>query len=181
MKRSLILLPLLCLSACGGYSVTKTLGLATSSPDEFTVTTRAPLSVPPDLAQANLPAPTPGLARPQEAPLSDQVKQTLAPQLALNPAAPGQDSAGQDALVTQAGPAAPTDIRATVAATAVADEKESFTEHLMFWQSKQEPGTVVNAPAEAARLQKAAALGQSPTTGETPVIDRGKKKFLGIL
>ena len=186
MKRSTLLLPLflapvLSLAGCGGNSVSKTLGLASSSPDEFTVTTRAPLSVPPDLQNPELPAPTPGLARPQEAPLTQQAEDTLAPQLALNPAAAGPDSAGQEALVAQAGPTPPADIRAVVAAEAVKDERAvTLTERLEFWQSKPMPGAVVNAPAEEARLQKDAALGQSPTTGETPVIDRSKSKFLGI-
>jgi len=186
MKRSTLLLPLsaaavLSLAACGGNSVSKTLGLASSSPDEFTVTTRAPLSVPPDLQNPALPAPTPGLARPQETPLTQQAEETLAPQLALNPAASGPDSPGQEALVAQAGPEAPANIRALVGADAVRDEQaESLTERLLFWQSKPLPGAVVDAPAEEARLQKDAALGESPTTGETPVIDRTKSKFLGI-
>jgi len=184
MKRSLslpvILAPVLLLAACGGNSVSKTLGLASASPDEFTVTTRAPLSVPPDLQNPVLPAPTPGLARPQEAPLSQQAEDTLEPQSALAPASAGPDSPGQEALMAQAGPAAPADIRAVVGAEAVKDEQASLTERLLFWQSKPLPGAVVDAPAEEARLQKDAALGESPTTGETPVIDRGKSKFLGI-
>ena len=79
-----------------------------------------------------------------------------------------------------AGPAPPAGIRALVGAEAVRDERTSFTERLMFWQGKPVPGAVVDAAAEEARLQKDAALGESPTTGETPVIDRGKSKFLGI-
>lgn len=180
MKRSILLLILpLALTACSGTSVTKTLGLSSNSPDEFTVTTRAPLSVPPDLQAPTLPPPAPGTSRPQEEPLTTQAEQTLAPQLALNPVA-GTDSPGQDALVAQAGPPAPADIRKLVGADAVADEKESFTEKLEFWSSKPEPGVVVDAGAESARLQKDAALGKPPTTGATPVIDRSKKKFLWI-
>jgi len=184
MKRSKLLIPVcvapLLLAGCGN-DVSKTFSLSSASPDEFTVTTRAPLSVPPDLQTATLPPPTPGLARPQEIPLTDQVQQTLEPQLALNPAAAGQDSAGQDALVAQAGPTAPANIRAAVAAEAGQDAaSESLTERLMFWHGKGPAGVVVDAAGEEARLQKDAALGQSPTTGETPVIDRGKSKFLGI-
>src|SRR5271154_2339334 len=102
MKRTalplpVVLLPVLWLAACGGNSVTKTLGLAPSSPDEFTVTTRAPLSVPPDLlANPALPAPTPGLARPQESSPTQQAEDTLAPQLALGGTPAGSNSAGQD-------------------------------------------------------------------------------------
>lgn len=177
-KRFLILLPL-ALAACSGNSVTKTLGLAPASPDEFTVTTRAPLSVPPDLADANLPPPTPGLARPQETPLTEQAQATLAPDADVTASSNGPDSAGQEALVSQAGPAAPTNIRALVAADATRDSQVGLTERLMFWKGGY-TGVVVDAPKEEARLQRDAALGQSPTTGQTPVIDRGKSKFLGI-
>ncbi len=181
MNRSVFLLALpLALAACGGNSVTKTLGLSSNSPDEFTVTTRAPLSVPPDLQAANLPAPAPGTSRPQEQPLTTQAQQTLEPQLALNPVT-GQNSPGQQALVAQAGPAAPGDIRKLVGADAVADEKVSFTQKVEFWSSNPVPGAVVDAAAESARLQKNAALGKGATDGATPVIDRGgKKKFLWI-
>jgi len=181
LTRPLFLLPVLLVAACGGNSVTKTLGLQAASPDEFTVTTRAPLSVPPDLQDASLNPPTPGLARPQETPLTQQAQETLAPQLALNPATAGADSSGQDALVAEAGPTPPANIRAEVGLEATQDASaRSLTNRLEFWQGKPEPGAVVNAPAEEARLQKNAALGESPTTGDTPVIDRSKSKFLGI-
>ena len=183
MKRSILLpaiaAPLLLLASCN--NVSKTFSLSASSPDEFTVTTRAPLSVPPDLQTDTLPPPTPGLARPQETPITDQAQQTLEPQLALAAPAAGPDSAGQDALVQQAGPPAPADIRKTVGAEAEQDARtESLTQRLMFWHGKGQPGVVVDAAKEEARLQKDAALGQSPTTGATPVIDRGTHKFLGI-
>ncbi len=179
MKRSILLIPVLLVAACSANSVTKTLGLSTNSPDEFTVTTRTPLSVPPDLAAASLPPPTPGLPRPQEVPLTEQAKEALAPQLALHPGAAGAPSVGQNVLVSEAGVAPPANIRAQVAADAAKDSAaESFTERLMFWHSKPKPDTLVDAPAEAARLQKDSALGKPATTGDTPTLGHAKKKFL---
>ena len=181
MKRSICLTSLLLLAACSGGSVTRTLGLGSQAPDEFTVTTRAPLSVPPDLAAASLPTPTPGLARPMDVPLQQQVKESLEPQVALNGPQAGGSSAGQDALVGAAGgPAAP-GIRAELAAQADKDNQaESFTQRLMFWNGKTDGSTLVDAPAEAARLQQNTGLGKPATSGETPTIDHGKSKFLGL-
>ena len=181
MKRSIILIPVLLVAACGANSVTKTLGLEPNSPDEFKVTTRAPLSVPPDLTADSLSLPTPGLARPQEMPLTEQAKLALAPQLALQQAAPRTPSAGQTALVGAAGPAAPAGIRAEVAADSAQDSAdESVTERLMFWHTPTKSSTLVDAKGEAARLQNDQALGKPVTTGDTPVIAHKKHKFLWI-
>ena len=51
----------LALSACSNAS--RTLGLDPAPPDEFTVVSKAPLTIPPDF---NLRPPKPGAARPQE-------------------------------------------------------------------------------------------------------------------
>ena len=55
-----ILLPIACglmLAGCGSDTA-RTLGFTRDAPDEFSVVTRAPLSLPPTLG--NLPAPRPG-------------------------------------------------------------------------------------------------------------------------
>ena len=74
------------------------LGLNKSSPDEFAVLTRAPLSLPPDY---RLRPPEPGAARPQETSVQDQVK------AALYNATPSASSttatAGENALLAAAG------------------------------------------------------------------------------
>jgi hypothetical protein len=82
--------------------LTRTFGLTHDAPDEFTVTTRAPLSMPPDYS---LRPPRPGAPRPQEQSERTQAEQALVPQQALGVAAVA-DSPGQDALVSEAGPAA---------------------------------------------------------------------------
>ena len=51
------------LAGCSGDQLTRTFGLARDSPDEHTVTTLAPLSIPPDY---NLRPPSPGAPHPQE-------------------------------------------------------------------------------------------------------------------
>ena len=68
------------LPACGD-STARTLGLVRDAPDEFQVTTRAPLSLPPDMT--TLPSPTPGSPRPQERTASQQAEALLSPGLAL--------------------------------------------------------------------------------------------------
>lgn len=158
---------LLALSACSTDGLTRTFGLTRDAPDEFTVTTRAPLSVPPDLP---LRAPQPGAPRPQEDLPGKTAEAALAPSIAM--AAPsGSDSPGQQALLQAAGPAAPSDIRAKLAAEAAgAQQDRSLTDRLMFW-SKPDEGKVVDAGKEAERLKTDAALGQSPDAGgDTPVL-----------
>ena len=63
------------LSACGGdENLSRTFGLVRDAPDEFRVTTRAPLSMPPEFT---LRPPRPGAARPQELSERQQAEQAL--------------------------------------------------------------------------------------------------------
>src|ERR1700749_1505982 len=82
---------LLLLGGCSGDSLSRTFGLTRDAPDEYTVTTRAPLSMPPDYS---LRPPRPGEARPQEQSERQQAEETLVPQVALG-APQGGPSAGQ--------------------------------------------------------------------------------------
>src|ERR1700742_2437245 len=72
---------LILLGGCSGDKLARTFGLTRDAPDEYTVTTRAPLSMPPDY---NLRPPRPGAPRPQEQSERQQAQETLAPQMALN-------------------------------------------------------------------------------------------------
>src|SRR5271156_376489 len=101
---------LLLLGGCSGDGLARTFGLTRDAPDEYTVTTRAPLSMPPDY---NLRPPRPGVPRPQEQSEREQAAEALVPQLALG-TPQGNVSPGQAALLEQTGPAAPAGIRATV-------------------------------------------------------------------
>jgi hypothetical protein len=170
----------LALAGCG--DVERTFGLTRDAPDEFTVTTRAPLSMPPDFT---LRPPQPGAQRPQELTPQQAAEAALAPDTALQKPV-GEASPGQAALVDQAGPPAPPDIRKKVDAEAQLDRpSQSFAQRLMFWNSAPEPGTVVDPVKESQRLRQDAALGQPPTVGATPVIQRNKDSgsgggFLGL-
>ncbi len=168
----------LTLAGCG--DVERTFGLVRDSPDEFTVETRAPLSMPPDFA---LRAPQPGAARPQEVTSQAAAEAALAPDTALRGTpTDGPNSDGQQALVAAAGPAAPADIRQRVNAEASLDHPpQSLSDRLMFWQSSAPPGTVLDPARESQRLRTNAALGQPATTGDTPTVqDKPKSGFLGI-
>jgi hypothetical protein len=164
------LLPL-ALAACGGDDVSRSFGLTRDAPDEFQVTTRAPLSMPPDYT---LRPPRPGAARPQEMTSRQAAEATLAPQAALGgPPQGGAPSPGQQALLAATGPAAPADIRNRVAADAANEQTDrSLTDELMFWRTPRDKSILVDPRKESQRLQENAAMGESPVVGDTPIIQR---------
>jgi len=163
----LLLAALLGLSACGD-SLSRSFGLAHDTPDEFAVTTRAPLSMPPDYM---LRPPQPGASRPQEPTATAAAASALSPQAILQSTAPAGVTPGQQALLQAAGAPAPADIRNKVEADAKADYPgESFTDKLMFWREPIVPGVVIDPAREAERLKQDAATGQSNRAGATPII-----------
>ncbi len=175
--RWLLIASLLPLAACGD-DLSRTIGLTRDAPDEFTVTTRAPLSMPPDYS---LRPPRPGASRPQELSERAQAEATLSPTTDLGSQAPAM-SAGQQALISSSGPSAPRDIRAQVDADAQLDQPgQSFTDRLMFWKPAPQAGTAVDPQREARRLRQNAALGETVTTGDTPIIQQHSKGFLDSL
>ena len=170
---SLLFCALLGLAGCG-TDVARNFGFTRDTPDEFQVTTRAPLSMPPAYMLA---PPQPGASRPQEAALRASAA-TLAPQVALQPAA--GTSSGQQALLAAAGPPAPAGIRNTVDALAAIDSPApGFTDKLMFWMKPAEPGITVDANAEAQRLRENAALGQTNQDSETIIVKSRRKSVFG--
>ncbi len=164
---------LLALAGCGGDTA-RSLGFTRDPPDEFQVTTRAPLSVPPRLGE--LPPPAPGRARPQD--------QARAPATILTPqagaAGPRAPSGAEQALVAQAGAPAPQDIRRQVdQETLRLDQPDrSVVDRLMFWRDAPPPGTAVDAQREAQRIRENAALGREPTEGDTPVTQPANRGLL---
>jgi hypothetical protein len=163
------------LAGCNSGDLSRTFGLTHDAPDEFTVTTRAPLSMPPDFS---LRPPRPGAPRPQEQSTRTQAEQALVPAQALGVDA-AADSPGQDALVSQAGPAAPRNIRAQVDQDAQLDQPgQSFTDKLLFWRPTPQAGVVVDPTKEAQRLRQNAALGKSVDDGDTPIIQPKQKGLL---
>lgn len=163
---------LVLLAGCSSDNLSRTFGLTRDAPDEYTVTTRAPLSMPPDYS---LRPPRPGAPRPQEQSERQQAAEALTPQLALG-APKGQMSPGQQALLQLSGPAAPADIRAKVDADAHnAAADDSFIDTLLYWRKPNTQDVQVDPNAEAQRLRQNAALGQSPDAGDTPIIQQKKK------
>jgi hypothetical protein len=180
--RPLRLLPILALAAlsglagCSASDVSRTFGLVRDAPDEFTVTTRAPLSMPPDYAAR---PPRPGASRPQESGPRNSGAAALVPQAALVQAA--EASRGEQALLSASGPAAPADIRTKIDAdSAMAQTDRSLADRLLFWRTPTPPGTVVDPQKEAQRLRENAALGQANDAGDTPIIQRKAKGFFDV-
>jgi hypothetical protein len=170
----------LVLAGCSGDDLSRTFGMTRDAPDEFTVTTRAPLSMPPDFS---LRPPQPGAPRPQEQSTTQSAQVTVAGSAGLTgPATTGSDSPGQDALLAAAGQPAPAGIRSLVDA----DAEKLASDHalsgrLLFWKPATPPGTAVDAQKEAERLRENAALGKGPDQGDTPVIQNKPKNFLDWL
>ena len=166
------------LAGCSSDKLSRTFGLTRDAPDEYTVTTRAPLSMPPDY---NLRPPRPGAPRPQEQTERQQAEEALVPQLALG-APKGGTSAGQAALIQEAGPSAPADIRRKVdqdAHTAAADK--GFIDKLLYWQKPDTQNVQVDAEKESQRLRQNSALGQGPDAGNTPIIQNKPKGWFSSL
>jgi hypothetical protein len=163
---------LILLSGCSSDKLARTFGLSRDAPDEYTVTTRAPLSMPPDY---NLRPPRPGAPRPQEQSERQQAQEALVPQTALDGPQSGGASPGQAALIQEAGPAAPSDIRRQVDRDArYADNDESFVDKVLYWRKPDNQHVQIDASKESQRLRQNAALGESPDVGESPIIQPRK-------
>jgi hypothetical protein len=163
------------LAGCSGDSISRTLGFVRDAPDEFTVTTRAPLAMP---TSFTLPPPRPGAVRPQEVSERTQAELALVPQMALGAPDAGS-SPGQEALVQAAGPPASPAIRTAVDEDpSLNRQPQSLGDKLMFWRKPPPPGVVIDPEKEAQRLRENSALGQSQETGDTPIVQPKKKALL---
>lgn len=182
----------LVLAACGD-STKRALGLSRTSPDEFAVLKRAPLSQPPDY---NLRPPRPGAERPGVASPREQAREAVfrsddaektAPRNngpAVEAAPQGEvsrRSAGESAFLSRAGAdtVAP-DIRTQIDREyAVLREADSnFVQRLLDYQTNIDD--VLDAPAEARRLRENQALGRAATEGDTPLIERKNDQLFNI-
>jgi len=159
-----IALPVLLALAGCGENTARQLGFTRDAPDEFQVTTRAPLSVPPRLG--DLPTPTPGAGRPQEAGRSGIAL------LGGEPARGAAPSGGERALLSQAGTPADGGIRRRVDEESLRLDRPDagVVDRMMFWRADPQPGIAVDAQREAQRLRENAALGREQTDGQTPVV-----------
>jgi len=171
---------LLALAGCGGGDeLSRTFGLQRDAPDEFTVTTRAPLSMPPDYT---LRPPRPGASRPQERTSRDAAEAVLVPQAALTAADAAPMSPATQQILQAAGPAAPADIRTLVEQDSSLERpSRSTVDRMMFWRAPPPAGVAVDPQREAQRLRENAALGQSVEAGNTPIIQPKPRSWLDRL
>lgn len=169
------------LAGCSGVgdTLSRTFGFSRDTPDEFSVTTQAPLSMPPDFS---IRPPRPGAPRPQAVPDQVAAQEALMPQTTFASSSPTM-SPGQEALVQEAGPPVPADIRTEIAQeqSRLNGAGQSFADRLMFWRSTPAPGIAVDPQKESQRLRQNAALGQSPQQGQTPIIQPQPRGWLSGL
>ena len=171
MKKRVILISFcaFALSAC--ESTKDNLGLTRAPPDEFQVVKRAPLSVPPDYT---LRPPAPGAPRPQELSANADAAQTV---FGEGAAEPRQNvTSGEAILLVRAGAdEADPQIRETVDQESAAffDRNKPVAEKLfgIGGDKNQASASVVNAKAEAERLERNTQEGKPVTEGETPSIE----------
>jgi hypothetical protein len=160
----------------------RAIGLEKTPPDEFSIVSRAPLSMPPDYA---LRPPQPGAPRPQDLTARQQARQTIfragsEQQASLTMPRGGRSDAEMaflgHAQVSQADP----NIRALVNEenSRLVEAENSFVDRLLFWRTPQPPGTVVDAQKEQQRLRENVALGKPANEGEVPTIQRKKRALL---
>ena len=176
--------------ALGGCSAFENLGGGKKvSPDEFKIVSHSPLTMPPN---AELRPPRPGEPRPQEVSPADQAKEALSPTLAGRNQARATGAGGggpppaagsEQALVAKAGPSAGSGIDPNIRSRVNQDTKtlndndKSFVDSLIFWQSPQPSGVIIDPTKEQQRLRDAQAAGQ-PASGNPPTITRRKRGLL---
>ena len=136
--------------------------------------------MPPDFG---LRPPRPGVERPQEVNVTDSARDLIVKSADPNASTRNVSTAslGETALLSKAGATNPNpNIRREInrESSILATENDSFTDRLIFWQARPEPGSIVDAEAERKRLRENAALGDAPTKGRTPKIIRKPKGWL---
>ncbi|NHN87613.1 DUF3035 domain-containing protein [Acetobacter conturbans] len=159
------------LTGCSGSDINRAFGLKRSVPDEYTVTTRAPLSMPPS---TELVKPGTGVDHSRDESQRLQALETLSPDVALHGTS-GPDSSGQTMLINEAGEASEEPDQGELGKAG-----SGYVDALLFWKGGG-AGSVVDGDAENRRLKANAALGNAPTKGATPTKSAKKSKVLGVL
>jgi hypothetical protein len=174
---AILLVPFL--AGCG--EIRSKLGLNKQAPDEFTVLSQAPLSMPPNFA---LRAPAPGVERAQKVSKMNDVKRVV---LKNNSSA----NKGPDSSVT--GSSGEKNLRRLLGADSAnkqireiineeaadliyADQR--FLDKLLKWPSGSANESLLDAAAESKRIRSNQDAGKTINDGETPVIERGKGNFI---
>lgn len=143
------------------------------APDEFAVTTRAPLEMPPDFNLRQ--PPQPGAARPQELSTDKMAREAvLGPDAVKDIARSNSVSQGEAVLLQRTGATqANASIRGLVdkETAEIAKDEMPGIDHLkkMIGQDVDAPSKVVDPVAEVNRIKANKAQGKPVTEGETPV------------
>ena len=173
----LIAIIALAIVVAGCAQVREELGLEKSSPDEFRVYSRAPLSIPPNFA---LRPPRPGVARPQEGTPQDQARRAIfrasTGNTSVDEVIPndGRSYAERSFLVSAGAGEAEPDIRRVLdrETNEINREDEGLVDSLLFWKEDDPDGVVIDAAAESRRIQERTALGEDLTGDDVPTIER---------
>lgn len=194
MKRNIFLYFFALSALLGGCSdVADTLGFGRNPPDEFAVVDRPPLSLPPDF---DLRPPRPGAPRPQEEHATKRASVMLFGSGAHIANTPDRNSLGEEESVIRTeqseaekfliknagGDKADPAIRDIVdreAAQRVVSSRH-LVDELLWWRKTEPPATVVDAAAEAERIEKAKENNEPINKGATPIIERKKPGWLGL-
>ena len=173
-KINVIVLMGLSVSALNACSVAQEqFDFSKKAPDEFAIITRAPLEMPTNLNQ--LPAPRPGIERPQETAPEQQAKQTL---FGGEDKAVGNELTSGESILLQKSGAGEVDpnIRRVVDQETEKEIKENtstFNRILGRAGKKTDvPTTVVDPVKESQRIQQNKTDGKPITDGKTPTIEQ---------
>ncbi|WP_247894263.1 DUF3035 domain-containing protein [Azospirillum sp. B510] len=173
----LIGLALAAMTLAGCSDVRRSIGLDRQSPDEFSVVSRAPLTLPPSMQ--DLPKPRPGAARPQDATPTQTAAGAVFGNAARGAAKTAGSTAGEKSLVAQAAARDGIDpnIRAKVdqETTQLIVADKSWIDSLLFWQTQEPPVSIVDPGKEQQRLREAQAQGKPVDGAATPTIERKRK------
>lgn len=177
LMATLVLAAALGLGACA--ETRKAIGWDKTTPDEFRVVSRAPLTLPPDFG---LRPPAPGQARPQELQPQETARAAVFGNQTAARTAPAAGSPGEQTLVARMGatnvdPNIRDQIDRETAQLAEADR--SFVDRLIFWQQRDPAqGQELDAQRESQRLREASATGRSAADGAVPTIRRRQRGWL---
>jgi hypothetical protein len=171
-----LLIGALGLSACSNAQ--RTLGLDPEAPDEFTVVSKAPLTIPPDF---NLRPPQPGAARPQEQDPTARAQAALvgdAQSTGTARSTPGETALLQVARAQDADP----NIRQVLnqETTQLAEREGGFVDRLLERVRGSDDNADVVDPAEEERRlrQEGASANTSASEQGTPIIRRKSRSIL---
>ena len=161
------------LTGCGGggVNVKEELGLKAAPPDEFSVVTRAPLSVPPDFT---LRPPRPGAERPMEISVREQTRKTVfgvSDTQSAAPKAQASSSFMSKLGANQADPSIRENLNSEMLELDKADQPTA--EKMLFWKEKEPRGKTMDPVEEQKRLE-AQGVAKSSSTSSTTVEKRNE-------